>query len=110
MDNSILSDKKLLLENVPTFGSVYDIGMNWLAPPESTNSGSGLDLTFDEASKVFAPYNESDVNASASHTLLNPDNMYHFYYVYNFGNTLSLAPWLGIAEGQIENLKGYLDW
>ena len=110
LNNGVLSDTDLMLDNVPTFNSVYDIEMNWMAPPESTNSDSGLDLTLEESGHVFAPYDEYALNATVPNTLLNPDNMYHFYYEYNFGSMSDLAKWLGIPENQLGNLKTYLDW
>ena len=56
---------------------------------------------------VFAPY---DVSANPKqNTLLNPENMYDFYYDYQF-NQEAIPAKLGITEGQANGLKIYTDW
>ena len=70
-----------MLENVPTFDSMNDIGMDFIKNPELTFSDSGLVLESDVAVSLFELYDP--VNPKQD-TLLNPIAVHQFYYDYHF--------------------------
>ena len=57
-----------------------DISMDFVSNPELSFSESNLDLTYEVATDLFKPYNDTVTNVKV--TLLNPYSMYEFYYKY----------------------------
>ena len=101
----ILNTQELLLENVPTYASMADIGMDFITEPELTFGGSNLDLSFDVAMTLFELY---DPTTPDQLTLLNPLMTYKFYYDYHFDRE-NVATSFGIPIDQVDNLHAYLD-
>jgi hypothetical protein len=80
MDSSILSDSGLLLPGVPTtYTSMNDIEMDFVVDPEVVNSNSGLALEYTTAVSLFTH--------TSTLSLLDPKNMYDFYYAYYFNKS-----------------------
>jgi hypothetical protein len=106
MQSSILNDAGLLLPGVPTtYSSMNDIEMDFVIDPEVVNSNSGLALDYNIAASLFAAYDPE----SPTLTLLNPKNMYDFYYTYYF-NKSGLTAQFGIPQDQADPLMLYLEW
>jgi hypothetical protein len=71
-----------LLSNVPEYASMADIGMVFIDNPELTFTNSNLTLNQTQAQFLFEVFDpEADPKQI---TLLNPDNMYDFYYNLTF--------------------------
>jgi len=84
-----------------------DLGMDFLAAPELANSDSGLVLTQELAESLFGPYDENSTIEAP--TLLNPDNMYQFYFNYNFDQDAIVTD-TGLSLEQIEPMHKYLNY
>jgi hypothetical protein len=105
--SSFLNNPAYLLPNVTTYGSMNDLGMDFLAAPELSNSDSGLVLTQELAESLFGPYDENSTIEAP--TLLNPDNMYQFYYNYNFDKDAIVTD-TGLSLEQIDPMLKYLNY
>ena len=81
--------------------------MDFLAAPELANSDSGLVLTQELAESLFGPYDENSTIEAP--TLLNPDNMYQFYFNYNFDQDAIVTD-TGLSLEQIEPMHKYLNY
>jgi len=84
-----------------------DLGMDFIAAPELANGNYGLVLSQELAQSLFGPYDEN----SRIHypTLLNPQNMYKFYYDYHFDQD-AIVTYFGLSLEQIDPMKKYLDF
>ena len=60
-ESNFLSDPAFSLSNVTAYGSMNDLGMDFLKAPELYNSGSGLVLAPELTQSLFAPYDENSV-------------------------------------------------
>ena len=102
----ILQSSLLRLAGVKAYASMNDVGMDFIYNPEVQTSKSGLSLTLSEAASVFG----TTINDPDVHSLLNPDVMFKFYYMYSFDTTANIASYLEINPDMVKPLKEYCDW